>query len=51
MPLIHNLTLARGDHAHKEHRNTLKAEYYTKIQEHASSEPPPDVNFGQWVEM
>ncbi|XP_050125655.1 uncharacterized protein LOC126602861 [Malus sylvestris] len=51
MPIIRNMTLNVADHAYKEYRNWLKAEYYTKRQEHERSEPPPGVDGGQWAEM
>ncbi|XP_050141011.1 uncharacterized protein LOC126616944 [Malus sylvestris] len=51
MPLIRNMTLHVADNSYKEYQNGLKAEYYTKRQEHERSEPPPGVDVGQWIEM
>ncbi|KAM1571154.1 hypothetical protein ACFX10_036079 [Malus domestica] len=51
IPMIRNMTLHVADHAYKEYRNNLKAEYYTKRQEEDRLEPPPGVDGCQWAEM
>ncbi|KAB2626895.1 hypothetical protein D8674_020513 [Pyrus ussuriensis x Pyrus communis] len=46
MLMLRNMTLHVADHAYKEYHNCLKAEYYTKRQEHERSKPLSGVDGG-----
>ncbi|CAN6568157.1 unnamed protein product [Malus baccata var. baccata] len=51
MPIIRHMTLKIAEHAHKEYRNKLKKEHYSKRAEEERNHPPPEVNPAQWAAL
>ncbi|XP_050142209.1 uncharacterized protein LOC126618166 [Malus sylvestris] len=51
MPIIRHMTLKVAEHAHKDYRNKLKKEHYSKRAEEELSHPPPEVNPTQWAAL